>query len=160
MSTPKSELAGELEGWWKRQAHEEIERTVPKAVEYGSGDLTEIGRKLVEAGVGGDRLHTVEELNELGLYFYLVGKFARWASAIEEGRRVSDDTLFDIGVYVRMAQRNREVGGWPSGPKGHVATVRLTESEAKTIAAHYRRGGYVGLTHNDSGPVAGEEGKS
>jgi hypothetical protein len=26
---------------------------------------------------------------------------------------VSDDSLFDIGVYVRMAQRIRHSGGWP-----------------------------------------------
>ena len=29
---------------------------------------------------------------------------------------VSDDTLGDIGVYVRMAQRVRSHGGWPGVP--------------------------------------------
>jgi hypothetical protein len=33
------------------------------------------------------------------------------------GDRPSDDTPYDIGVYVRMAQRVRDVGGWPFGPE-------------------------------------------
>ena len=54
-----------------------------------------------------------EEAAELGVFFYLIGKVARWQSAIERGERPSDDTLFDVGVYVRMAQRIRSHGGWP-----------------------------------------------
>lgn len=50
---------------------------------------------------------------ELGIWFYLVGKMARWRSAVRRGERVSDDTLHDIGVYARMAQRVRETGRWP-----------------------------------------------
>ena len=34
-------------------------------------------------------------------------------AAIRRGEFVSDDTLFDIGVYVRMVQRMRETGNWP-----------------------------------------------
>ena len=43
----------------------------------------------------------------------IVGKMARWTDAIRTGRRVSDDTLFDLGIYVRMVHRVRAVGGWP-----------------------------------------------
>lgn len=101
-----------LTNWWIDLAHEEVERVVPKAIEYGSTDLLEVGRTLANViqreGLG------EEELVELGIYFYLVGKFARWMDAVRDGRRPSDDTLHDIGVYVRMAQRTRAVGGWPA----------------------------------------------
>lgn len=105
-----SRLAAELERWWGERAEDEIVRTVPKAVEYGSGDLVEIGRDL--ANLMGRQV-TDQEAAELGIYFYMRGKFARWADAIARGVPVSDDTLFDLGVYVRMAQRVRSHGGWP-----------------------------------------------
>ena len=113
---------GELRGWWEQTAHDEVAGLIAKMVEYGglsrATDLTEIGRHLTEVGVSEGPLlgnGAVQEgwLQELGIYFYLVGKFARWSAAIQEGRPVSDDTLLDIGIYVRMAQRVRAVGGWP-----------------------------------------------
>lgn len=109
----------ELVQWWLSLARTEADRTVPKAVEYGANDLVEIGRQMAQAaggmGLSGDDAppDAAERFAELGIYFYLVGKLARWTSAIQEGRRPSDDTLFDIGVYVRMAQRVRDTGSWP-----------------------------------------------
>ena len=106
-----SRRAGELERWWLAMANEEIERTVPKAIEYGSTDLDEIGRQMLAAGLHEGNHETPTD--ELGIYFYMVGKMARWTDAIRTGRRVSDDTLFDLGIYVRMVQRVRAAGGWP-----------------------------------------------
>lgn len=106
-----SQQVGELEAWWLAMAQEEIERTVPKAIEYGSTDLDEIGRQMLAAGLHEGNHETPTE--ELGVYFYMVGKMARWTDAIRTGRRVSDDTLFDIGIYVRMVQRIRHSGSWP-----------------------------------------------
>ncbi len=111
-----------LELWWMQQAQAEVEPLIAKMTEYGGGgravDLTEIGSALRIAGVGFGKEHrgqpTEGDTQELGVYFYLVGKFARWTAAIAENRPVSDDTLSDIGIYVRMAQRIRESGGWPS----------------------------------------------
>lgn len=102
-----------LADWWHEQANQEIERTVPKAVEYGSDDLVFIGRALADLL---DREVGDEEAAELGIFFYELGKMARWRAAIKQGGRVSDDTLFDFGVYIRMAQRVRAVGGWPWAP--------------------------------------------
>lgn len=110
------DVSDDLATWWMNRAAEEVDPMVRKAAEYGgggrAGDLIEIGRAMVASGVavtGGSD----EELTELSIYFYLVGKFARWQAAIKEGRRVSDDTIYDIGIYTRMAQRNRDMGGWP-----------------------------------------------
>lgn len=126
---PKPDAWQEISEWWETTAHDEIAQLVSKAREYGGAhraeDLTDLGRSLVEAGVkygpviariDGKPVYgtmTDAEAQELGCYFYLRGKFARWVAAIKEGRPVSDDTLHDIGVYVRMVQRIRAVGGWP-----------------------------------------------
>lgn len=113
------ESTDELTDWWLERAQAEVKPMVDKALEYGGKgaaiDLIEIGRDL--ARIAGKTDVSDEEATELGIYFYLRGKFGRWQAAVLEGRRVSDDTLLDIGVYVRMAQRNRAVGGWPYAPE-------------------------------------------
>lgn len=104
-------MADSLRDWWIDTADAEVTAIAPKAVEYGSGDLESMGRALAEiVGVEMDR----EEATEFGIYFYALGKMARWTAALKAGRRVSDDTLLDLGVYIKMAQRVREVGSWPN----------------------------------------------
>lgn len=102
--------AHELAEWWRETAENEIEQTVSKAVEYGATDLVDIGRTL--ARVAGREIPD-SEAAEWGIFFYLEGKLSRWRSAIERGDLPSFDTLLDIGVYARMAQRVRMTGGWP-----------------------------------------------
>lgn len=103
-------MEGVLGDWWIALAQEEVDKVVPKAIEYGALDLIQIGQDLaLTAG----RQVTDEEAAEMGIYFYLRGKLARWTDAILRGDRPSDDTLHDLGVYVRMAQRVRHSGGWP-----------------------------------------------
>lgn len=104
-----------LTDWWRDQAETELQACVPKAVEYGSTDLAVIGRAQGRL-MGRDNL-THEEATELGIFFYLIGKLARWEDAIIHGRRVSSDTLHDVAVYIKMQQRNQAVGGWPFNPK-------------------------------------------
>ena len=109
--------------WWVAMARDEISGMVSKMEEYGglnrATDLTEIGQAMVMTGVpelgnnGGPELDQGSWLQELGIYFYLRGKFARWGAAIKEGRLVSEDTLTDIAIYTRMVQRVRSHGGWP-----------------------------------------------
>lgn len=100
----------QLHEWWRELAEVEADQVVAKAVEYGSRDLVEIGKDLARC-MG--REASDQDAAELGVYFYLRGKLARWTEAVADGRTVSDDTLKDIGVYVRMAQRIRSHGGWP-----------------------------------------------
>ncbi|QXJ40718.1 hypothetical protein [Curtobacterium phage Parvaparticeps] len=111
-------IADSLRSWWLDVASQEVEPLISKMFEYGgtgrSNDLIRIGESLASAGVGGPGAsYTEQALAELGIYFYIEGKMARWSAAIAEGRSVSDDTLLDIGIYVRMVQRIRAVGGWP-----------------------------------------------
>lgn len=100
-----------IEDWWLENARQAIEAVAPKAAEYGSTDLAELGRDLAMLMNRDGMSH--EELTELGIYMYMLGKFSRWRDAIKDGRRVSLDTIYDIKVYATMAERNRAVGGWP-----------------------------------------------
>lgn len=104
-----------LKDWWVDTALADIDAIAPKAIEYSSQDLSDLGK--VMADLLGWDVPDVELATELGIFFYLQGKFSRWAGAIKEGRRPSDDTLLDIDVYVTMARRNRAVGGWPFAPE-------------------------------------------
>jgi hypothetical protein len=105
----------ELIQWWVANASQTIASITGKIDEYGGRhtaalDLIDVGRLV--ARIAG-RTVDDEEATELGIFFYLAGKLSRWAAAVGEGRRPSDDTLHDTAVYAQMAQRNRAVGGWP-----------------------------------------------
>lgn len=108
----------ELAQWWREQAESEIEQTAAKAVEYSGllgglpADLVDLGRQIAFVQ---RREHefTDAELAEIGVWSYIQGKVNRWSSALRNGRMVSQDSLLDIGVYVRIAERIRQTGQWP-----------------------------------------------
>jgi hypothetical protein len=100
----------DLADWWRDLTEQEIAATVPKAIEYGATDLIDIGSQM---GRFIGRHLTDQDAAELGCWFYLIGKMARATSAIERGEKPSDDTVKDIGVYVKMIQRIRSAGSWP-----------------------------------------------
>lgn len=103
-------LALSLFHWWVEQATSEVQQVVPKAVEYGNNSLIDLGYQLARYA---HRTVSAEEAQELGCWFYIVGKMGRWADALVDGTRVSDDTIHDISVYCRMVQRIRATGSWP-----------------------------------------------
>ncbi len=121
---PDGYSANELRQWWIRTTTEDIDNSIDKIREYGGSgparDLLEVGHLL--AKVAGREVSD-EEATELGVFFYSRSKFARWAAAILDGRRPSDDTLYDLTYYLMMARRARYAGGWPAG---------ITPKEAKT----------------------------
>jgi hypothetical protein len=100
----------ELMAWWSTLSQQEALGAIPKGIEYGSRDLVEMGGALLR--IAGQEA-TEEAASEVGIWFYVLGKMGRWTAAVERGERVSDDTLNDIAVYVKMAQRIRQHGGWP-----------------------------------------------
>ena len=117
MAKPKSEqpeLPGmpdqpvfDVVAWWGQTADQDCDAFAPKFKEYGSEDLMEIGRTM--ASIAGIEV-TDEEATEIGIYFYLVGKVARWTEALKSRTRPSDDTLLDISTYAMMARMNRAGG--------------------------------------------------
>lgn len=119
-TTERERLARDLNQWWMDTAHAEAVAVVDKAVEYGANSMTELGHEI--AKLSGRKITDAEAI-ELACYFYIKGKLGRWSDAIMAGRPVSDDTLNDIGVYVRMAQRVRSNGGWPGTPNSVDLTI-------------------------------------
>jgi hypothetical protein len=105
----------ELVKWWTDTAREDINQAAGKIREYGGDgpaeDLIAIGEEILR--MRGQTVVDRGAAQEAGIYFYLRGKIGRWATAIREGRQVSDDTLLDIAFYAMMARRVRAVGAWP-----------------------------------------------
>lgn len=106
-------LIDALGRWWNDQTATEIEQVVPKAVEYGPNSMVVVGQAMARLN---GREVSDEEAVELACMLYVYGKLGRWLDAAAEGKRPSDDTIYDIGIYIKMAQRARDVGGWPFGP--------------------------------------------
>jgi len=103
---PHSDLAR----WWRENAENALERTVPKLEEYGAHDLTRIGHNMAQL------MHwdcDDQEAAELGIWFYLEGKIARAFEAIARHELPSDDTIFDTKIYATMIERIRDNGELP-----------------------------------------------
>lgn len=91
---------------WRKNSERLLEAWAPKAAEYGSQDLAEIGKHVFEIALGpdGNGHPASSELDyNAGVYFYLIGKLARWHAALQRGQMVSQDTIDDIITYGFMA---------------------------------------------------------
>jgi hypothetical protein len=104
----------ELLTWWRDTCEGDAQRTIPKAIEYGSIDLNIIGFALGECipTLKEQRREGSTEAAEMGIAFYLLGKIARMVSAYSEGQAPSDDTWMDVTVYSMMGRRVRDRGSW------------------------------------------------
>ena len=100
--------------WWIHNAFSEAIATAPKAEEYGSAELAEAGHVLSSLlAIPIESPTSDAAAMETQIFQYVLGKIGRWTAAMRRGDRVSDDTLFDIGVYVRMVRKIRDTGEWP-----------------------------------------------
>lgn len=104
----------DLRGWWLATAHQDMTMVAPKAVEYGSVELEEMGAALARMMGRTDPLPAYRV--ELACWFYAMGKMQRWTAAITRGETASTDTLTDLGVYTLMVRRARQAGTWPGNP--------------------------------------------
>lgn len=102
----------ELLDWWEKHAKVSAERTVPKAIEYGSTDLEWMGRILLGM-VKSKSSHPGVEV-EMGCAVYALGKLLRIIAALCDGVEPSVDSWFDLEIYATMAQHAREFGSWPA----------------------------------------------
>lgn len=85
-----------------------------KQREYGEADLWEVGKTVEKLARGG---HTSALPNEIGSFFYLIGKVHRAIEAYEKGLQPSEDTLLDMAIYADMLLGARGVG-LPEPEKG------------------------------------------
>lgn len=112
-ATKEKKNSGSIEEWWFEQAQLELDRTIPKAKEYGSGDLAVMASalRLLHSSklsvAWGDSFYM-----EWACAFYALGKVSRVIAAYARGDLPDSDSWFDLGVYCRMAQRIRATGGW------------------------------------------------
>ena len=104
-----------LSAWWTDHARDEAACTIPKMVEYGSGDLTSIGYTV--ADIAGMAIDNDTHAMEIGVLFYALGKIQRAVAAAKRGVPASDDTWFDLAVYAKMVQAAR-AGVWPGNTAG------------------------------------------
>lgn len=109
--------AARLIDLWREMSEDEIRRTIPKAAEYGQQSLVDLGAVLYRHSGRDPKDTTDATLMEEAVWFYLNGKIQRWNDAAHGGRAVSEDTIFDIIIYARMALTIRKTGTWVGDPK-------------------------------------------
>jgi hypothetical protein len=101
----------ELSKWWTGLADAELPGLLAKAGEYSSYDLEMIGR--MTADTLGLEPSGKGFYEEIGCWFYLLGKVSRAMGAIREGKLPSEDTALDTRIYATMILRIKQSGGWP-----------------------------------------------
>ena len=99
--------------WWMYSSLGDALATAPKAEEYGSVELAEAGHILASLMANPIAPYSNAAAMETQIFQYVLGKIGRWVAAMRRGERVSNDTLFDIGIYVNMVRKIRETGEWP-----------------------------------------------
>lgn len=108
--------ASQMAEWWDKYSAEMRDRTVPKAVAYGSADLRIMGNAMAELlpGLEGADHDERAKIGQMAaVSFYILGKVARQISAFSDGRMPPEDHEFDMSVYGFMQRRIRETGRWP-----------------------------------------------
>ena len=108
-------VGGLVTALWRELNAAEIDKVMPKAIEYGAADLDIMGYVLgvtLNSERARARQWSPAELQELASAFYALGKVARAFGAYAEGRMPSDDCWHDLGVYARIVQVVRVRGGW------------------------------------------------
>lgn len=101
----------QLDDWWRTLPDQELPDLMKKVTDYSAYDLELIGRVLADT-LGQPNLEP-GIYQELGCWFYLLGKIARAMGAIREGRTPSYDTALDTRIYATMIMRIKTAGGWP-----------------------------------------------
>jgi hypothetical protein len=106
----------EITAWWYDHAANVIDRTAPKAAEYGAADLDLMGKNMEVVFSTQLRGTDRDFAEQFGRYaacaFYLQGKIARIFGALERGVLPNPDSEFDTEVYAVMLTRIREFGRW------------------------------------------------
>jgi hypothetical protein len=98
--------AQELHDWWLDHSTNEIDGMIEKLMEYGTGDLYEIGRTML-GFFDPVRMEDHALCYEIGVMFYVVGKINRVISAAHKSEQASDDTWHDLAVYSKMVLARR-----------------------------------------------------
>lgn len=108
-------VLADIDEWWQKLAHTDIERTLDKARDYDGIDLEIMGKAMESLLPASSELSPQERTAvglEMACAFYLMGKAARLFGSYRRGSVPKDDHWFDARVYTVMAQRIRQTGRW------------------------------------------------
>ena len=108
--TFESDLYAHIREWWMMTANEDANLIVRKYEGYGDHSLTGLGRELAELT---GREATRGQMQQLAIYYFLLGKMARLKNALLKGEQASDDTWQDITCYAMMGRKIQQHDGWP-----------------------------------------------
>lgn len=109
---PVEDAIHDIQVWWESQANKDAVLVSEKFKEYGTTALSDLGYQMAEL-MGWDR-PSRQEAQELAVYYFMLGKMARWKNALLRGEGVSNDTLTDLACYAMIARKARHSGGWPN----------------------------------------------
>ena len=105
-----TKLVEDLFQWWTETSNNEAQSSIPKSVEYGVSSLKTMGDEIIT--MMPSEVGTRNDPTMVAIWCYVVGKLGRWSNAVRRGEQVNPDTLHDIAVYVKMAQRIQQTGTW------------------------------------------------
>lgn len=94
-----------------------LDGAVPKAKTYGTHELANLGRTLFET-IHADSTRGIynkasdQAAISTAVWFYVIGKTARWSAAVRRGEQPTQDTVVDVLVYCLMWLKVNETGEW------------------------------------------------
>lgn len=103
-------ITAELSTWWETYSQQTLERTVPKAVRYGSKSMEMLGSALAMM-VPRERRSRKLAL-QMACCMYAFGKLGRAWAALLRGEDPDHDDWFDLEIYARMGAHVAEKGEW------------------------------------------------
>lgn len=110
MSHPTDSAEKAFRSYIQDLTAEVTDMVIPKARTYGTTELSQLGATLMN--VAGRGSVPERDAMQYAVWFYSVGKMARWTSAARRGEQPTRDTVLDILVYALMWLKVEETGEW------------------------------------------------
>lgn len=128
-------------------ADEIADSTAPKAREYGTTELAQLGATL--SHVAGVQVTNYAHATQNAVWFYASGKLARWTAAVARRQQPSRDTVYDLLIYCLMWLKIHETGEWwPDTPGAREQSPDQRQAD-EFISAIQRHPAGKGLMRED-----------
>ena len=110
MSHPTDSAEKAFRSYIQDLTAEVTDMVIPKARTYGTTELSQLGATLMH--VAGRGSVPERDAMQYAVWFYSIGKMARWTAAAKRGEQPTRDTVLDILVYALMWLKVEETGEW------------------------------------------------
>ena len=153
MSHPTDSAEKAFRSYIQDLTTEVTDMVIPKARTYGTTELSQLGATLMN--VAGRGSVPERDAMQYAVWFYSIGKMARWTAAAKRGEQPTRDTVLDILVYALMWLKVEETGEWwvdmPNHENDHnpswlrrkdraSAQTILPSSDWEKAVSHYQTG--------------------